>query len=240
MAFVRGLYCLNLCKPLTTVCTKTASNLVDNASEILSGQQNQPRSFTTSSILCKNYYDVLEITPKATSAQVKSSYYRLSKKYHPDVNKTSQAQYKFSEISEAYQVLGNKKKRLIYDRGMWNPTDNYPGGNSSASNEDISYRDFIRNRGQFNERKQAPTGKWEHYDFDEFYRQHYGESMRRHQQYAQNKIQMEKDSKEMRHAARVGLSLYLMCFVALYFEMWRRRRQDMTRPRPPPTVFRDR
>lgn len=66
----------------------------------------------------KNHYDSLGITAKATQADVKSAYYKLSMVYHPDKNKDSvDASEKFRDITTAYEVLGNVKSRKLYDRG---------------------------------------------------------------------------------------------------------------------------
>ena len=65
----------------------------------------------------KDYYKVLEVDKNATQAEIKSSYRKLAKKYHPDLNDGDEkAQEKFKEISEAYEVLGDEKKRQTYDQ----------------------------------------------------------------------------------------------------------------------------
>ena len=63
----------------------------------------------------KDYYDTLGIKRDATEAEIKSAYRKLARKYHPDVNKTKEAEEKFKEINEAYEVLGDKQKRSRYD-----------------------------------------------------------------------------------------------------------------------------
>ena len=64
-----------------------------------------------------DFYKVLEVSQKATEEELKSSYRRLSKKYHPDVNPgNAEAEKRFQEISEAYGVLGDKEKRKAYDK----------------------------------------------------------------------------------------------------------------------------
>ena len=63
----------------------------------------------------KDYYDILGVLRDATEAEIKSAYRKLARKYHPDVNKTKEAESKFKDINEAYEVLGDKQKRQRYD-----------------------------------------------------------------------------------------------------------------------------
>lgn len=60
-------------------------------------------------------YDVLGVPQTATKDEIKKSFFKLAKKYHPDVNKEPGAQAKYVEINEAYETLGNESKRRIYD-----------------------------------------------------------------------------------------------------------------------------
>ncbi len=64
-----------------------------------------------------NYYDVLKVSPKATGTEIKSAYRRLARKLHPDRNNGSEeTALRFAAIAEAYEVLGNAKERVRYDR----------------------------------------------------------------------------------------------------------------------------
>lgn len=63
----------------------------------------------------KDYYETLGVKREASEAEIKSAYRKLARKYHPDVNKTKEAEEKFKEINEAYEVLGDKEKRQRYD-----------------------------------------------------------------------------------------------------------------------------
>lgn len=63
----------------------------------------------------KDYYETLGIKRDASDSEIKSAYRKLARKYHPDVNKTKEAEEKFKDINEAYEVLGDKQKRQRYD-----------------------------------------------------------------------------------------------------------------------------
>ena len=65
----------------------------------------------------KNYYDILGVDKNANADEIKSAYRKLAKKYHPDLNKdNAEAAEKFKEINEAYEVLGDEKKKANYDQ----------------------------------------------------------------------------------------------------------------------------
>ncbi len=63
----------------------------------------------------KDYYEILGVKREASDAEIKSAYRKLARKFHPDVNKTKEAEAKFKDINEAYEVLGDKQKRQRYD-----------------------------------------------------------------------------------------------------------------------------
>lgn len=64
-----------------------------------------------------SYYDILEVSPKASKEVIKNAYRALSKKYHPDTYKgdLKYAQEKMKEINTAYETLMDEEKRLVYD-----------------------------------------------------------------------------------------------------------------------------
>lgn len=64
----------------------------------------------------KDYYEVLGVDQNATSDEIRKAYRKLARKYHPDVNKSPDAEQKFKEATEAYDVLRDAEKRSNYDR----------------------------------------------------------------------------------------------------------------------------
>lgn len=66
--------------------------------------------------MSKSLYETLEVSPNATSDEIKKSYRRLARKYHPDINKEKDAEEKFKEINAAYEILSDEKKRKQYDQ----------------------------------------------------------------------------------------------------------------------------
>lgn len=64
----------------------------------------------------KDYYDILGVSKTATQQEIKSAYRKLALQYHPDRNKTKEAEAKFKEVTKAYEVLSNEEKRKTYDQ----------------------------------------------------------------------------------------------------------------------------
>lgn len=64
----------------------------------------------------RDYYDVLEVGRTASAEEIKKAYKRAAKKYHPDVNREPDAETRFKEATEAYDVLSDDEKRRIYDQ----------------------------------------------------------------------------------------------------------------------------
>ncbi|MBI2265598.1 MAG: J domain-containing protein, partial [Armatimonadetes bacterium] len=65
----------------------------------------------------QDYYEILGVSRGASESDIKSAYRKLCKEYHPDVaSNKAQAEKKFKEINEAYEVLSSPEKRSVYDR----------------------------------------------------------------------------------------------------------------------------
>ena len=63
-----------------------------------------------------DYYEILGVSRDADASTLKKAYRKLAMQYHPDRNDTAEAEAKFKEVSEAYEVLSDEEKRGIYDR----------------------------------------------------------------------------------------------------------------------------
>ncbi|MGC5328458.1 molecular chaperone DnaJ [Brevibacillus sp. SYSU BS000544] len=77
----------------------------------------------------RDYYEVLGVGKDASEDDIKKAYRKLARQYHPDVNKEENAEEKFKEVKEAYDVLSDTQKRAGYDRfGHQDPNQGFGGG----------------------------------------------------------------------------------------------------------------
>ncbi|WRG07390.1 DnaJ domain-containing protein [Helicobacter pylori] len=84
--------------------------------------------------MSKSLYQTLNVSENASQDKIKKSYRRLARQYHPDLNKTKEAEEKFKEINAAYEILSDEEKRRQYDQFG----DNMFGGQN--------FSDFARSR----------------------------------------------------------------------------------------------
>lgn len=86
----------------------------------------------------KNYYKILEVDKNAKTSEIKKAYRKIAIKYHPDKNPNNpNAEEKFKEASEAYEILGNEEKRQQYDRF------GHEGINSRFNSKNINIEDIF-------------------------------------------------------------------------------------------------
>src|SRR5690554_3318416 len=64
----------------------------------------------------KDYYKILEVARDTDQDEIKRAYRKLARKYHPDVSKEAEAEERFKEVNEAYEVLKDPEKRKAYDQ----------------------------------------------------------------------------------------------------------------------------
>ena len=79
----------------------------------------------------RDLYEVLGVSKDASDADIKRAYRKLSKQYHPDINKEAGAEEKFKEIAEAYEILSDSQKRAAYDQyghASYDPNSGFSGG----------------------------------------------------------------------------------------------------------------
>lgn len=96
----------------------------------------------------RDYYEVLGLSKGASTQEIKKAYRKLSKQYHPDINKAPDADEKFKEITEAYEVLSDENKKSQYDQfghaafgqggsGGFGGFNGFGGGFSGGDFEDL-------------------------------------------------------------------------------------------------------
>lgn len=166
----------------------------------------------------KTFYEVLEVSPNAKQNEIKAAYYRLSMRHHPDKNKgSSTASERFQEITAAYDTLSNESLRATYDERI---------GTAPQRATTFHARKPTR--------RQTPMGgRTPIYNFDEFYRQHYGDAVNSYQVRKKKYEQYMRD-EEMKRGGK-GISLFLtlvVIFATVALRFW-----DQTNdvPRPPTT-----
>ncbi|KAI7904327.1 DnaJ domain-containing protein [Cokeromyces recurvatus] len=177
------------------------------------------RFFHSAIQLQKNYYRILNLDEKANKRAIKLNYYKLSKKYHPDLNPNNKkAHQSFLEINEAYAVLGNEANKKKYDLDLNNDTNEntlskhyyYPAtkGSSSSTHAWTAYRNrrAPRTTGSQSAQAQAEKMKWKQagggFNYTEHYHRHYeAEEYRRRER-------MENAAKRRRAAGEENIHPY--------------------------------
>ncbi|PIN20204.1 hypothetical protein CDL12_07102 [Handroanthus impetiginosus] len=122
------------------------------------------RQFTASAAIKghRNHYDVLGVSPNASSSDIKRAYRLLARKYHPDVNKDAGANEDFKSIRLAYDVLINEIARSEYDRALRHQSTRSPLRDERAI--DPEYEDGLRFYRWANLRRKMRYEKyWEQY-----------------------------------------------------------------------------
>ncbi|XP_054722433.1 dnaJ protein homolog 1-like [Uloborus diversus] len=88
----------------------------------------------------KDYYKILGISKNASDDEIKKAYRKLALKFHPDKNKTPEAEEKFKEVAEAYEVLSDKKKKDLYDQfGEEGLKGGLGGGGGNTGGSNFTY-----------------------------------------------------------------------------------------------------
>ncbi|KAM6239389.1 dnaJ homolog subfamily C member 30, mitochondrial [Spheniscus humboldti] len=126
----------------------------------------------------RDLYEVLGVPATATAAQIKTAYYEQSFRYHPDRNAGSAAAAaRFAAVSEAYRVLGSAALRRRYDRGLLSPQDLRDAPQPSGRPPAPAPPPPPPRAPASARRGPVPPP----FDFDAFYRAHYGEQLEREQ-----------------------------------------------------------
>ncbi|XP_065124642.1 dnaJ homolog subfamily B member 9 [Paramisgurnus dabryanus] len=94
----------------------------------------------------KDYYEILGVPKEASDRQIKKAFHKLAMRYHPDKNKSPDAEAKFREIAEAYETLSDDKRRQEYDQMRSNPFSGEGtrgGDNQFHQNFNFNFNEFF-------------------------------------------------------------------------------------------------
>ena len=125
----------------------------------------------------KDYYGTLGVKRGASTDQIRKAYRRLARKYHPDVNPGDRSsEDRFKSIQEAYDVLGDQKKRETYDQfGFYSESGGYPGGRRPGTGGfdfgGFDFSEFARQAGTAGGRQKPGWGGGFSDLFSQFFRQ---------------------------------------------------------------------
>ncbi len=95
--------------------------------------------------MAKDYYAVLGVSRRASNKEIKESYRKLARKYHPDVNPNdASAEARFKEVQEAYEVIGDEQRRSLYDQygANWESAQKF-GAGPGAEGVDIDFSEGV-------------------------------------------------------------------------------------------------
>ncbi|WP_027327156.1 DnaJ family protein [Helicobacter pametensis] len=107
--------------------------------------------------MAKSLYQTLEVSENASMEEIKKSYRKLARKYHPDINKEAGAEEKFKEITAAYEILSDPQKKAQYDQfgdGMFGGQNfsDFARGAGGGMNLDDILSQIFGNGGGFSSR----------------------------------------------------------------------------------------
>ncbi|KZT59279.1 DnaJ-domain-containing protein [Calocera cornea HHB12733] len=127
------------------VFVSSAYKLASRASTSTRGAHRSFRASATAR--ATTHYDVLSLPRSATRSQIKARFYKLSKDLHPDLNPTKDAKERYLKVSEAYNVLGDEKRRRSYDQSLRQATSAYTSPAPSTSYPSWMQSELHRKRG---------------------------------------------------------------------------------------------
>lgn len=148
----------------------------------------------------ENYYDILEVSPKASPEVIKKAYVTLVKKYHPDLqddSKKEEYENKLKKINEAYEVLSDETKRKEYDLKLENLS--HIQSEQSNSYDAINYSPNVKKTDNVNPNANERYSNWNSTNSN--YENAYNEELLQKQRQLQKELEYQKQLEYAREKA---------------------------------------
>lgn len=161
--------------------------------------------------MAKTYYDILGLTTAASQEDIKRAYRKLAMESHPDLNKSNGAKAKFLKLTEAYEILNDKDKRLVYNQKLRDHA-------AMAAGRAYAQQRRQQARGQANGQSHAgaATGANSAYPQDEAFQAWVRKAKAQANAQARMKYQEFKQSKFAKTEASIFLYLQFVIMAAMF------------------------
>ncbi|XP_012685713.2 dnaJ homolog subfamily B member 9 [Clupea harengus] len=133
----------------------------------------------------KNFYEILGVPKDANERQIKKAFHKLAMRFHPDRNKSPNAEAKFREIAEAYETLSDDKRRQEYDQ--MGPRASFEGTKERGGRQPFSFNfdDMFRDSDAFGQNQHFQHTQQKR-NFQNHFQNHQREAQSRHGRHFQN------------------------------------------------------
>ena len=144
------------------------------------------------------FYDRLGVSKNASQDEIKKAYRKLSKKYHPDINKEPGAEEKYKEVQEAYETLSDEQKRKEYDEKLEaederKKQEEYINYQNNSGTQNVRYESNMQTSDSGNSGNYSNSNNYSNQDFD--WRKAYANLTKKEQRKIMKEVQKEANAE---------------------------------------------